>query len=290
MEEEGGRDEGGGRRGETERDEWKREQEELRVSLLETDTESWAQGGDLAACGLRLLAGCDVSYLAARPHVACATLVVLSFPELEVVYEDSRLVDLSAPYVPGFLAARESRFVLDAVLRLRETRPELEPQVMMVDGNGILHYKGFGLACHLGVLASLPCVGVAKDLLQVDGLQKDDAHRHKIKALNGKGDTFSLVGNSGKILGMAVRPSSLCSNPVYVSVGHRVSLETAVRLTLACSKFRVPEPIRQADIRSREFLRERFPIPQPWLPRGSKEDKEEEQGEEEETTKKSSRS
>nr|XP_032831985.1 endonuclease V isoform X2 [Petromyzon marinus] len=259
------------------------EQEELRGSLLETDTESWAQGGDLATSGLRLLGGCDVSYLAAKPDVACATLAVLSFPELEVVYEDSRLVDLSAPYVPGFLAARESRFILDAVLRLRETRPELEPQVMMVDGNGILHYKGFGLACHLGVLAALPCVGVAKDLLQVDGLQKDGAHRHKIKALNGKGDTFPLVGNSGKILGMAVRSSSLCSNPVYVSVGHRVSLDTAVRLTLSCSKFRVPEPIRQADIRSREFLREKFPIPQPRLPRGSNgEQEEEEQGEEEE--------
>ncbi|XP_069916287.1 endonuclease V isoform X6 [Oryctolagus cuniculus] len=172
-----------------------------------------------------------------------------------VVYEESRMVRLTAPYVSGFLAFREAPFLVDAVQRLREKQPDLMPQVLLVDGNGVLHHQGFGVACHLGVLTDLPCIGVAKKLLQVDGLEKDAAHKEQIQLLQAGGEAFPLIGGSGTVLGMALRSHDRSTKPVYVSVGHKVSLETAVRLTRHCCRFRVPEPVRQADIRSREHIR-----------------------------------
>ncbi|XP_066836401.1 endonuclease V isoform X2 [Anser cygnoides] len=117
--------------------------------------------------------------------------------------------------------------------------------VLLVDGNGLLHHRGFGVACHLGVLTDLPCIGVAKNLLQVDGLARDELHREQIRSLQRGGDTFPLTGTSGNVLGMALR-SCNSSKPLYISVGHRVCLETAVRLVQSCCRYRIPEPIRQA--------------------------------------------
>uniref|UniRef100_A0A672YRY5 Endonuclease V n=1 Tax=Sphaeramia orbicularis TaxID=375764 RepID=A0A672YRY5_9TELE len=82
------------------------------------------------------------------------------------------MVKLTAPYVSGFLAFRETPFLLEALQRLEKKEPSLMPQVVFVDGNGVFHHREFGLACHLGVLSGLPCVGVAKNLLQVDGVFK----------------------------------------------------------------------------------------------------------------------
>ncbi|EPY88228.1 endonuclease-like protein [Camelus ferus] len=129
------------------------------------------------------------------------------------------MVSLTAPYVSGFLAFREVSFMVDAVRRLREKEPHLVPQA------------GFGVACHLGVLTDLPCIGVAKKLLQVDGLENSTLHKEK-----------------------ALRSHDHSTKPLYVSVGHKMSLEAAVRLTHGCCRFRIPEPVRQADIRSRGYI------------------------------------
>ncbi|XP_051686569.1 endonuclease V isoform X1 [Oryctolagus cuniculus] len=232
---------------------WKREQARLRARVVDRDTEAWQR--DPGFSGLRRVGGADVSFVKGDSASACASLVVLSFPELQVVYEESRMVRLTAPYVSGFLAFREAPFLVDAVQRLREKQPDLMPQVLLVDGNGVLHHQGFGVACHLGVLTDLPCIGVAKKLLQVDGLEKDAAHKEQIQLLQAGGEAFPLIGGSGTVLGMALRSHDRSTKPVYVSVGHKVSLETAVRLTRHCCRFRVPEPVRQADIRSREHIR-----------------------------------
>ncbi|KAA8594493.1 hypothetical protein FQN60_011628, partial [Etheostoma spectabile] len=117
--------------------------------------------------------------------------------------------------------------------------------VVFVDGNGLFHYREFGLACHLGVLSGLPCVGVAKNLLQVQGVYKSEEHQSQIAALKKGGDSFPLAAASGKVLGKALRSSDKSSKPVYVSVGHKISVDTAVRLTHSCCRYRVPEPIRQ---------------------------------------------
>ncbi|KAM6245614.1 endonuclease V isoform 2-T2 [Porphyrio hochstetteri] len=146
------------------------------------------------------------------------------------------MVAVSTPYVPGFLAFREVPFLVEAVQRLEQEKPELKPQVLLVDGNGLLHPRGFGVACHLGVLTDLPCIGVAKNLLQVDGLVRDELHREQVHSLQRGGDTFPLTGASGTVLGMVLRSCNKSSKPLYVSVGHRVCLETAVRLVTSCCR------------------------------------------------------
>ncbi|XP_047291771.1 endonuclease V isoform X15 [Homo sapiens] len=129
---------------------------------------------------------------------------------------------------------------------------------------------GFGVACHLGVLTDLPCVGVAKKLLQVDGLENNALHKEKIRLLQTRGDSFPLLGDSGTVLGMALRSHDRSTRPLYISVGHRMSLEAAVRLTCCCCRFRIPEPVRQADICSREHIRKSLGLPGPPTPRSPK--------------------
>ncbi|XP_045046150.1 endonuclease V [Desmodus rotundus] len=240
---------------------WKREQALLKARVVDRDTEAWQR--DPAFSGLHRVGGVDVSFVKGDSVRACASLVVLSYPELEVVYEDCRMVRLTAPYLSGFLAFREVPFLVDAVQRLQEKEPSLMPQVLLVDGNGVLHPRGFGVACHLGVLTDLPCIGVAKKLLQVDGLENDALHKDKIRLLRAGGDSFPLTGGSGAVLGMALRSHEHSTKPLYISVGHRVSLEVAVRLTRSCCKFRIPEPVRQADIRSRDHIRRSLGGPRP---------------------------
>ncbi|XP_078121855.1 endonuclease V-like isoform X3 [Sander vitreus] len=213
---------------------WESEQARLRQQVVEEDTEDWQTSPDFS--GLERVGGVDLSFIKGDDVNACAQLVVLSYPDLEVLYEDSQMVTLTAPYIAGFLAFRETPFLLEALQRLERNHPNLLPQVVFVDGNGLFHYREFGLACHLGVLSGLPCVGVAKNLLQVQGVYKSKEHQSQ-----------------------ALRSSDKSSKPVYVSVGHKISVDTAVRLTHSCCRYRVPEPIRQADCRSREYLRTHFP-------------------------------
>ncbi|NWI95928.1 ENDOV Endonuclease, partial [Pitta sordida] len=231
----------------------RREQARLKARVVPEDTEQWQK--DPRFPGLQRVGGVDLSYVKGDESRACASLVVLSYPGLEVLYEDCRMVTVSAPYVAGFLAFREVPVLLEAVQRLQQEEPELSPQVLLVDGNGLLHPREFGVACHLGVLTDLPCIGVAKNLLHMDGLVRDELHREQIRSLQKPGDTFPLTGTSGTVLGMALRSHQHSSRPLYVSVGHRVSLDTAVSLVSSCCRYRIPEPIRQADIRSREYLR-----------------------------------
>ncbi|XP_073876949.1 endonuclease V isoform X1 [Macaca fascicularis] len=118
---------------------WKREQARLKARVVDRDTEAWQR--DPAFSGLRRVGGVDVSFVKGDSVRACASLVVLSYPELEVVYEESRMVSLTAPYVSGFLAFREVPFLLELVQQLREKEPGLMPQVLLVDGNGVLHHR-----------------------------------------------------------------------------------------------------------------------------------------------------
>ncbi|XP_076871620.1 endonuclease V-like isoform X2 [Brachyhypopomus gauderio] len=236
---------------------WEREQARLKGRLLEEDTEAWQKSASFS--GLDRLGGVDLSFIKGDDLNACAQLVVLSYPNMKLLYEDSEMVTLTVPYLPGFLAFRECPPLLRVLKRLEREQPSLMPQVLFVDGNGLFHYREFGLACHLGVLSDLPCVGVAKNLLQVHGVMKSEDHLSQISALKKAGDSFPLAAASGRILGQALKSSDCSTKPVYVSVGHRISLDTAVRLTHSCCRYRVPEPIRQADIRSREYLRRQFP-------------------------------
>lgn len=235
---------------------WREEQDALRARLVEEDDAGSPLDPRREGNGLRLVGGVDVSFFGEGDEErACAALVVLSFPALEVLYEDYEVVRLEHPYIPGFLAFREAPHLAACFERLRRDRPELVPQVVLVDGNGVLHHRGFGVASHLGVLCGVPAVGVAKTLLCVDGLDREAVEEACRQRLLARGDTLDVVGASGRVWGRAVRGGEKATNWVYVSAGHRVSLDTAVAVVLATCRHKIPEPVRAADLGSRDAVR-----------------------------------
>lgn len=143
---------------------WRREADHLR-RLVE-----WSRDA-VRVNEVRLVAGMDLSFVKDNARLSCACIVVSEFPACEkIVYEECRLVELTQPYVSGFLAFREADFLVELLDTLRQKRPDLFPQVVLIDGNGMLHPQRIGLACHVGVRANVCAIGVAKTFLQVDAL------------------------------------------------------------------------------------------------------------------------
>ena len=175
----------------------------------------------------RLVAGVDVGL---RDGVAQAAIAVLRYPEMERVDEALAQLPLSYPYVPGLLTWREAPVILEALSILHS-----EPDVLIFDGQGYAHPRRMGLATHLGVLLDWPTVGCAKSRL---------CGQHEPVPAE-RGSQVPLVAD-GEVIGAVVRTRSNV-RPCYVSVGHRVSLASAVELVLACGGgYRLPEPTRWA--------------------------------------------
>ncbi|KAI8611988.1 endonuclease V-domain-containing protein [Chytriomyces sp. MP71] len=185
-------------------------------------------------------------------EVAVVCMVVLAFPSLTLVHSLVREVLLPIPYIPGFLAMRECPAVRHALTELADAYPV---QVLFVDGNGVWHPRGFGVASQVGVENDIPTLGVAKNVLELpqDNITKASLKERWQPVVANQ--SLLVVGTSGAVYGACVK--TVPGNPVFVSAGHRVGLDTAVRLTLACSRFRVPEPIRFADHLGREYVRQK---------------------------------
>jgi len=195
-------------------------QRELRGRVLSED-----RIGDV-----RYVAGVDVGYEDAV-RTARAAVAVLAFPALELVDWAVARAPVRFPYVPGLLSFRETPAVLQAFARLR-----IDPDLVLYDGQGVAHPRRFGIACHVGVLLDTPTIGVAKTRLI--GEHSRDPKR--------KGDWVPLT-DQGEVIG-AVLCTRDAVKPLYISVGHRVSLATAVRYVSACvTRYRLPETTRWAD-------------------------------------------
>jgi deoxyribonuclease V len=182
---------------------------------------------------IQTVAGVDLAYPRTATGVVTgrAAVVVLTFPELEAVEEHVVTRPVTFPYIPGLLSFREAPIALAALQQLRKL-----PDVLLVDGHGIAHPRRFGIACHLGVLLNLPTIGCAKSILVGRAVEPG--------AL--PGDSTPLM-HGGEVIGTAIRTRAR-SRPLYVSPGHRVSLETAAALVLRCARgYRLPEPTRLAD-------------------------------------------
>ncbi|OMO61924.1 hypothetical protein CCACVL1_23144 [Corchorus capsularis] len=195
---------------------------------------------------LKYVGGVDVSFSKNEPSLACGSLVVLDLHHaLDIVYQDYVVVTIDVPYVTGFLAFREAPILVNLLEKMKSNASPFYPQVLMVDGNGLLHPRGFGLASHLGVLANLPTIGIGKKLHHVDGLTRSGVKKLLEGGENGAKDVITLRGNSGFIWGAAIRSTQGSLRPLFVSTGHRVSLDTAIKIVNMTCRFRVPEPIRQ---------------------------------------------
>jgi deoxyribonuclease V len=178
---------------------------------------------------VRTVAGVDVGF-EQDGKIARAAVAVLSFPELELRGYAIARQATSFPYIPGLLSFRE----VPAVLKALEELSAL-PDLLLCDGQGIAHPRRFGIASHLGLLCDVPTIGVAKTRLI--GEHKDVAEKR---------GSWQPLRNGGSVIGAVLRTRAGVK-PLYVSTGHRVSLETAIRFTLACvTNYRLPETTRWA--------------------------------------------
>lgn len=184
----------------------------------------------LGVSAIRRVAGADIALDLIR-KVAIAGVIVYQFPEMQEIERVWARRELRFPYVPGLLSFREIPTLLAAFAKVRAT-----PDLIFVDGHGLAHPRRMGIASHLGLVLDCPTVGCAKSILV--GEHKELADK--------VGATADLI-HKGEVIGKAMRTKN-GAQPAYISIGHRVSLETAVRLALAASDgFRVPKPTREAD-------------------------------------------
>lgn len=178
---------------------------------------------------VKLIAGADLAYRR-EGNRAWAAVALVRLPDCSVVEVATASGRPAFPYVPGYLSFREGPLLLEAFGRLR-----LRPDLCLFDGQGLAHPRRFGLACHMGLLLGLPSVGCAKSRL-VGEYREPGARR---------GD-WSPLGLDGRTVGAVLR-SRDGVNAIFVSPGHRITVNAAVRWVLACSRVRVPEPIRLAE-------------------------------------------
>ena len=178
---------------------------------------------------VRLIAGADVHFPA--HGTVRAAIVILSYPALRIIESSVYEGLCSFPYVPGLLSFREIPPLLESLKKLRH-----EPDIILCDGQGIAHPRGMGLASHFGLVTGIPTIGCAKSPL-FGSFEEPGEER---------GGTSPIRDPGGSVIGSVVRTRDR-TRPLYVSVGHLISLKKAVSLVLAASdRFRIPEPLRAA--------------------------------------------
>lgn len=184
----------------------------------------------------QLVGGADAICDRQDRHIFGA-VAVFSYPELELVEEAGAFGNCPFPYRTGLLSFREVPILAAAFARLK-----LVPEVILVDGQGIAHPRGLGLASHLGLVLNMPTIGVAKSRLVGDG-----------KEPGREAGAASPLVVEGKPVGMVLRTKE-GKRPFYVSPGHLISLEECRDIVLGCvRRYRMPIPLRQADLLSRRL-------------------------------------
>jgi len=183
------------------------------------------------------IAGVDMA-INENNGMARAAVVLLSFPELEVVERHVYEEPLRMPYIPGLLSFREAPSVIGAFQQLRQ-----KPQLVMVDGAGIAHPRRLGIASHLGLWLDIPTIGCAKSHL---------IGKYSVVTLGEDAGAWEPLTDKGETIGAVVRTRTRV-NPLFISLGHRISLESSIAYVLKCCRgYRLPETTRQADKLSKD--------------------------------------
>lgn len=179
---------------------------------------------------IRIVAGVDLS-LDDEKGIGYAGVVLFEFPSLVEVGRVQAAAPLTFPYVPGLLSFREGPVLLKAFQKMK-----VKPDLILFDGQGTAHPRRFGIASHLGLILDLPSIGCAKSLL---------CGTHEEPGL--KRGSWSPILEKGETIGAVVRTRDGVK-PVFVSIGHRVGLKTAIEIVLKCHDgVRIPKPTRVAD-------------------------------------------
>lgn len=187
---------------------------------------------DRLPTSINFIAGVDIGFEKQNGEtITRAVIVVLEYPSLQVVDYSLHREPTRMPYIPGLLSFREVPAAIEAYKQLKQ-----RPDLIMVDGQGIAHPRRLGVASHLGLWLDTPTIGVAKKRLCGQHLELPPQ----------KGSHVPLE-HKGEIIGAVLRSKNNI-NPLYISIGHRINLETACQWVNNClTKFKLPEPTRQAD-------------------------------------------
>ena len=181
---------------------------------------------------VRLIAGVDMAINEVH-NTAQAAVVLLKYPEMEIVEQHIYEEPLRMPYIPGLLSFREAPAVIGAFKKLKQ-----HADLVMVDGQGIAHPRRIGIASHLGLWLEIPTIGCAKSIL---------TGHYNEEALSEEAGNWVPLIYKKETIGAVVRTRTHVK-PLFISLGHLISLETSIKYVLACSKgYRLPEPTRQAD-------------------------------------------
>ena len=186
---------------------------------------------------VRFVAGVDMA-INEETTMARAEVVLLSYPAMEVIERHVYEEPVRMPYIPGLLSFREIPCILGAFALLSQ-----QPDLVMVDGQGIAHPRYLGIASHLGLWLDLPTIGCAKSILR---------GHYDEKALSEEAGAWLPLIYKRETIGAALRTRTRVK-PMFISLGHRISLDTSLHYVLACCKgYRLPEPTRQADKLSKD--------------------------------------
>jgi deoxyribonuclease V len=180
---------------------------------------------------IKTVAGIDVSYPKNEFDHACGACVVMDCKTKEIIEKKTIFWETNFPYISTYLFYREFPIIRELVNILKS-----EPTVFIFDGNGILHPFSFGLAAQAGVTLNIPSIGVAKSLLYGDVKNND-------------------VFINGKKHGFAYYSSERIKRPVFVSPGHKISFKSAKKVVKHFSKYKTPEPLRQAHLLAKKTLK-----------------------------------
>ena len=179
----------------------------------------------------RLIAGVDISAPNSQ-GIARGAVVILRYPDLELVEVETVEIKLEFPYIPGLLSFRECPLLLAACEKALNV-----PDLILVDGQGMAHPRRFGLASHLGLFLDIPTIGCAKSIL---------CGKHK--PIQEEVGSYAELVDNGEIIGAALRTKT-GTKPIYVSIGHRIDLASALYWAGKCCRgYRMPEPTRLAHL------------------------------------------
>ncbi|MFB0566512.1 MAG: endonuclease V [Candidatus Aminicenantaceae bacterium] len=177
---------------------------------------------------VNFIAGADFNYDKKEKYVG-ASIVIYKIPEFEIVEISQTTRKVRIPYIPTFLAFREGPVFFDAFRRIKK-----KPDVTLIDGNGIAHPRKMGLATYGGVILDIVTIGCAKNPFFLYTIPQNDKGAY----------TFFMNDKSEKV-GLCLRTKK-GAKPIFVSPGHRIDIMTSMKLVLSCSKYRIPEPLREA--------------------------------------------
>lgn len=203
---------------------------------------------------IKLVAGVDISFDKNDSDIGCAYITIMEYDTLKttysIIYEDHEIIKMRHPYISGFLGFREVPYYLRL---LNKVPPKFKPDVIMVDGYGILHPREFGSATYLGYVCGIPTIGIAKKLLVVDGMDKKNLTDDLKKTWSIDNPYNLIIGKSNKTYGAIYSRNN--GNPIFISVGVGIELTDAIILTQHyCQQYRIPEPIRNSDIKSKKYF------------------------------------